>query len=127
MIDITEVEKIHAILIEKFGGANAVRDRGLLESAIHRPFATFGDTELYPDPIDKAAAILESILINHPFTDGNKRTGYVLARLLLMENGCDISASQADKYDFVIAVSKGEMRFDGIRNWLSLHVLKTGL
>ena len=97
MTDISEAEKIHAILIDKFGGSKGVRDANLLESALHRSFATFEQTELYPDPIDKAAAILESILINYPFVDGNKRTGYVLARLLLMANDCDIEASQSDK------------------------------
>ena len=117
-MDIAEVEKIHEILIEKFGGGNGVRDIALLESALHRPYATFEQTELYPEPIDKAAAILESILINHSFVDGNKRTGYVLA------NNCDIKASQSDKYDFVIAVSKGEMRFDGIRSWLAQHLIQ---
>ena len=122
MFTIAEVEKIHAILIEKFGGGNWIRDRGLLDSALTRPFNTFEDQELYPEPVDKAAAILESIIMNHPFIDGNKRTGYVLARLLLMELGLDIKASQSDKFDFVIAISTGEMRYDEIRNWLIAHV-----
>ena len=65
MLTIIEVQKIHAILIEKFGGSNGVRDLGLLESALNRPFATFEQQELYPGAIDKAAAILESILMNH--------------------------------------------------------------
>ncbi|GIL24328.1 MAG: hypothetical protein BroJett042_28410 [Bacteroidota bacterium] len=61
MIDIVEVEKIHDILIEKFDGVKGVRDKGLLESSINRPFQTFDGQELYPHPIDKAAAIFESI------------------------------------------------------------------
>lgn len=124
MIDIATVEKIHAILIERFGGKAGIRDKGLLESAMHRPFATFGETELYPEPVDKAAAVLESVLINHPFVDGNKRTAYVLARLILMENGYDINASQNEKYDFVISVTKGEIRFEEIKKWLSAHIIK---
>jgi death-on-curing protein len=92
MLDISYVEKIHQILIESHGGSFGVRDKSLLESAINRPFSTFDNSDLYPTPIEKAAAILESILINHPFIDGNKRTGYVLARLILLENGLDISA-----------------------------------
>jgi death on curing protein len=67
MIDISDVEKIHNLLIDKFGGSKGVRDRGALESAIARPFATFDNTDLYPSPTDKAAAILESIVTNHPF------------------------------------------------------------
>jgi death-on-curing protein len=124
MIEISEAENIHAILIDKFGGSKGIRDIGLLESALNRPYATFGGEELYPNPTDKAAAILESILINHPFVDGNKRTGYVLARLLLLANNCDIEASQDEKYAFVIAITKGEMRIDDIKNWLVGHLAK---
>ncbi len=69
-------------------------------------------------PCENAAAILESILINHPFVDGNKRTAYVLMKLILLENGMTIDASQDDKYNMVIAASTGNMRFDEIRNWI---------
>jgi death on curing protein len=92
-----------------------------LISALNRPFATFDLKELYPAPIEKAAALLESIVSNHPFIDGNKRTGYVLARLLLMESGLDIEATQEQKYEFVMAVSKGETNFEQIRDWLNEH------
>ncbi|WP_424961484.1 type II toxin-antitoxin system death-on-curing family toxin [Ekhidna sp.] len=77
MISEREVFEIHSILIERFGGSNGVRDSELLNAAINRPFQTFDGNELYPEPIDKAAAILESIVKNHPFVYGNKRTGYV--------------------------------------------------
>ncbi|WP_262512383.1 type II toxin-antitoxin system death-on-curing family toxin [Adhaeribacter arboris] len=77
---------MHNLLIEEFGGAKGIRDLGALDAAINRPFATFDQQELYPNPVDKAAAIIESILINHPFLDGNKRTGYVLMRLLLLQS-----------------------------------------
>jgi death-on-curing protein len=85
MISVKDVLKIQRILIENFGGENGVRDIGALESALNRPFATFNSAELYPGPVEKAAAIIESIIVNHPFVDGNKRTGYVLMRLLLLE------------------------------------------
>ena len=87
MISIKEVEQIHNLLIEEFGGAKGIKDLGALDAAINRPFATFDQQELYPNPVDKAAAIIESILINHPFMDDNKRTGYVLMRLLLLQSG----------------------------------------
>lgn len=118
MISLHETLKIHNLLIDKFGGRHGLRDESLLHSAINRPFATFDHQDLYPEPIDKAAAILESIVQNHPFVDGNKRTGYVLARLVLLKFGLDIEASQQDKYDMVIAVSKGEWKFEQIRQWL---------
>ena len=75
MITIKEVLIIHQLAITQFGGSEGVRDFGLLESAIQRPFVTFGNEELYPTATDKAAAIVESIVKNHPFVDGNKRSG----------------------------------------------------
>ncbi|NMH26516.1 type II toxin-antitoxin system death-on-curing family toxin [Flavobacterium silvaticum] len=119
MISISEVEAIHNILIDKFGGAKGIRDLGALESAVARPFATFDQVDLYSTPIDKAAAILESLLINHPFIDGNKRIGYTIMRLILLESGFDIYASQDEKYKIVISVSTGESRFEDIRAWLN--------
>ena len=118
MIEISEVEKIHDILIERFGGAKGIRDKGILESAIGRPFQTFDGKDLYPDPIDKAAAIFESIVSNHPFVDGNKRTAYVLMRLILKRNQLDIEVDQEVKYDFVIRAAKGELTFDKIKTWI---------
>jgi death-on-curing protein len=123
-IDLTEVEKIHSILIERHGGSLGVRDRTLLESALNRPYATFDNSELYETPISKAAALLESILINHPFIDGNKRIGYVLSRLILLENELDYTANLTEKYEFIIAISKGEMNYESIANWLKANTAR---
>lgn len=122
MISIKETEIIHNILIDRYGGSKGVRDFGLLESALARPFATFDNQDLYPDPVEKAAAILESLVINHPFVDGNKRIAYTLMRLLLLENGVDIDASQADKYNLVISASTGAFRFEEIKIWIQSNL-----
>jgi death-on-curing protein len=124
MISIKDVEIIHNILIDKFGGSKGIRDIGLLESALARPFATFDKNELYPSPIDKASAILESIVINHPFIDGNKRSAYTLMRLILLENNLDIAATQEDKYKLVISASTGEYRFKEINFWIQSNLKK---
>jgi death-on-curing protein len=92
MISEKEAIEIHSILIDRFGGSIGIRDKELLNSALNRPYQTFDSKELYPEVIDKAAAILESIDKNHPFSDGNKRTGYVLARLIIMDKNLDIYA-----------------------------------
>ncbi|WP_416338746.1 type II toxin-antitoxin system death-on-curing family toxin [Pedobacter sp. MC2016-05] len=63
-------------------------------------------------------------MINHPFVDGNKRTAYTLMRLILLENGLDITASQQLKYDLVISASMGEFRFEDIRNWIQNNLKK---
>lgn len=124
MIELNDVLNIHHILIDKFGGSKGVRDLGALEAAINRPYATFDNKELYPTPTDKSAAIFESILMNHPFIDGNKRTAYVLMRLVLLDNDLDVRADQMEKYKMVISASRGEMRFDEIRNWIQIRLKK---
>lgn len=125
MIDSEEVKRIHSILIDRFGGSQGIRDKGALEAALQRPFATFDQTELYPTSVDKAAAIIESIVGNHPFVDGNKRIGYTLMRLTLLQNGLDIKANQQDKYEFVMSISKGDKDIDEIKKWIKHRLKRT--
>lgn len=115
---------IHRQLILSFGGSDGVRDANLLNSAINRPYLTFDKVELYPNIEDKAAAILESIVKNHPFLDGNKRTGYVLMRYLLMQNGKDIQASEDEKYQLVIDIAEGNFSIEQIKNWIKQRLVK---
>jgi len=86
MISYKEVVDIHQLLIDEFGGTNGIRDKELLNSALARSLQTFDGKELYPTAIEKAACLIESILINHPFIDGNKRTGYVCKKKSLNSN-----------------------------------------
>lgn len=126
MILISEVEQIHKLLIENFGGSHGIRDTIALESAISRPFQTFDQKDLYPSIIEKAASLIESILINHPFVDGNKRTGYTVLRLFLNINDLDITASQDNKYEFVINIASGALKYEGIVSWLESNTKYTG-
>ncbi len=118
MISTDEVEQIHRVLVEKFGGVPGLRDRTGLESALARPFQTFDNNELYPSILGKAAALIESILTNHPFIDGNKRVSYTVLRLFLIQHGIDITASADDKYEFIINIASGTLKYDEILNWL---------
>lgn len=124
MIDLKKAIYIHNVLIDDFGGSKGIRDLGGLEAALYRPYATFDQQDLYSTPIEKASAIFESIIINHPFIDGNKRTAYALMRLTLIESNFDIMASQNEKYEFAIAASKGEIGFDYIKQWLNERIIK---
>lgn len=91
------------------GGEVIVRDLGLLESALHRPSASMFGHEAYPDLIAKAAALLHSLLINHPLLDGNKRLGWAVCTIFCRKNGVWLGGSDDDVYDFVIAVASGKL------------------
>ena len=124
MIRIEFVINIHEILIEKFGGIHGVRDIKLLESAITRPFMTFDQKDLYPSPTEKAAALIESIISNHPFLDGNKRIGYVIMRYFLLESNLDVKANQTEKFEFVIKIAQGQLSYEQIYSWLLEKVIR---
>lgn len=123
MISVKEAEVIHGLLIDTFGGSHGIRDLSALDSALARPFQTYESAELHSTPLQKAASLIESILINHPFVDGNKRTGYVLMRIFLISNELDINASQEEKYTFVINIASGVTKFEEIVEWLTNHVV----
>ena len=118
MILIDDILHVHRFSIEKYGGGSGVRDMGSLESAIARPFQTFGGEDLYLTIFHKAAALGESLIVNHPFVDGNKRTGFLAMAALLQEDGCYITASQEDAYVFTINISTDNFKFEQIVDWL---------
>ncbi len=125
MIPLDVVFYLHNLLIAEFGGSKGIRDRGSLEAAVNRPFATFGGQDLYPTAVEKAAAIFESIIINHPFIDGNKRSAYALMDYLLRNRaGIRLDASFEEKYEMVIKASTGEIRFEEIKTWISSKIKK---
>ncbi len=122
MFSLHQAIRIHEVLIDRFGGAHGVRDQAGLESALARPIQTFDGLDLYPTPQEKAAGLLESLVINHPFVDGNKRIAYTLYRLLLLNSGFDIIANQVERYEMVISASKGEMRVEDLRAWTEKYL-----
>lgn len=118
MIEVEDILQLHERSINDFGGSNGIRDMGLLESAIARPFQTFGGEDLYRTIFDKAAALGESLIINHPFVDGNKRTGMLAMLSLLISSGYAFNASSNDLYNFVINISTGSLSIEQIVEWL---------
>lgn len=121
MIVLESILKVHSFSISKYGGSEGVRDMGLLESSIARPFQTFDNVELYSDVFEKAAALAESLIVNHPFIDGNKRTGFLAMVALIENDGYALKASEEDAYNFTIKISTGEARFDDIVAWLKAN------
>ena len=109
---------IHMRLVEETGGSAGVRDLGLLESAVARPQATFGGLDLYPDLFCKAAALLESLVRNHPFVDGNKRVGITAAGIFLLRNGYHLTASNVELEQFTLKIARSESDIETIADWL---------
>jgi death on curing protein len=118
MILIEDILQVHQFSIDKYGGGSGIREMSSLESAIARPFQTFDGKDLYPTIFEKSAALAESLIVNHPFIDGNKRTGFLAMANLLEEDGYLLVSSQEDAYDFTIKISTGEIKFEQIVEWL---------
>lgn len=121
MISLKIAKQIHILLIKNFGGVDGIRGTQLLKSVLIRPFQTFNNINLYPDTLSKAAALIENVITNHPFIDGNKRTGYVLMRLFLISNNKDVVASENEKFEFVVSIASGIKKYDEILEWLKIH------
>ena len=107
-LNLSEVLRIHRDQIERYGGHQGVRDLGLLQSAVAAPAAGFGGRFLHDDLFQMAAAYLFHITRNHPFVDGNKRTGIAAALVFLDLNGVDIDADEETLEDMVVAVAEGK-------------------
>lgn len=117
-LSLDEVLAIHERVIEVFGGAEAVRDLGLLESALYRPQSGY-----YQDLISMAAALFESLLINHPFVDGNKRVAFFATDVFLRLNGwrLDVDAHQA--YSMLSELlESGQCDFEHLSTWIRVSV-----
>ena len=108
---------IHARLVAETGGSHGVRDLPRLESAVMRPQATFDGKELYPDIFLKAAALLDSLVNNHPFMDGNKRTGISAAVLFLQANGRRLTAGNAELEEFTLQVAVSHPDLAVLAEW----------
>ena len=112
---------IHARLIAETGGMHGVRDVGLLRSAVERPRATFGGKDLYRDLFHKAAALMESLIGNHPFLDGNKRTAISATGIFLMLNGYELTASQKELEAFTMDMALKKIAVRAAAAWFQRH------
>ena len=121
-LTLVEILDIHHQVAQRSGGAEGIRDLGALESAIAQPRMTFGGEDLYPTIIDKAATLGFSIVMNHPFVDGNKRTGHAAMEIFLVLNGLEINASTDEQEAIILALASGELDRDIFTNWLQQSI-----
>ena len=109
-LDISEIMEIYASQIKLYGGEHGIRDVALLESAVAMPQSGFGSEYLHKDIYDMAAACLYHIVQNHPFVDGNKRTGAAAALVFLATNGILIHSDQDEFEQMVLEVANGNFQ-----------------
>src|ERR1700739_3817477 len=117
-LTVGEVLQIHHQLIENYGGAHGLRDKGLLEAPLFPP--QIGE---YNTLAEEAAALMESLANNHPFLDGNKRIAFAAAHTFLLVNGYDLEVRPLAAYEFMMhSIARGEFRFGPILEWISNHI-----
>lgn len=117
----SQVLLVHKMMIEKTGGLDGVRDESLLDSALNVPFQTFDGKDIYPALLPKAAALCRSLVSNHPFADGNKRTGVHTMLIFLEINGVELNYMQNDLVELGLGVASGKMAYNDILIWLTEH------
>ncbi len=118
-----EVYVIHSDQLNRYGGSAGIRDQGLLQSALAQPSASFGGKWLHGDLFEMASAYLFSLVMNHPFVDGNKRVGGMAALAFLEVNGVIVHSDQDAYADLVIAVAAGKAVREDVVTFLRTHSL----
>ena len=118
-LTVAEVMAIHHHQIEEYGGGHGLLDQGALEAAVFRP-----QTGYYNDLSEEAAALLESLVNNHAFVDGNKRVGFAAMHTFLLLNGFDLDVSGKAAYDFMLkTMEAGKFRFALLHEWIGAHLV----
>lgn len=121
-LTLVEIVDLHRMITEVTGGASGIRDLGALESAVAQPKATFDMNDLYPLLTDKAAVLCFSIVLGHPFVDGNKRAGHAAMSTFLLLNGAEIDATIDEQEQIMLALASGQMNRHQFTDWLNSHV-----
>jgi death-on-curing protein len=120
-LSVDEAIAIHVRLIEKFGGTPGIRDTGLLESALFRP-----QTGYYNDLAEMAAALFESLLLNHAFLDGNKRVAFFASDIFLRLNGWKFSVEANSAHAFLIGMlERGNASYEILLPWIRESIVET--
>ena len=121
-LSIEQVLEVHAYQIRRFGGSAGLRDRGALEAAVARPHMTFGGEDLYSEVPAKAAALMHSLVMNHPFVDGNKRVGSHAALLFIGANEMLPEVTPAELTEATLSLARGELSAEALTVWLRQRV-----
>ena len=121
-LTLNEVLDLYRQVMEQSGGAIGIRDLNALESAVAQPRMTFGGEELYPTILEKASALGFSLVMNHPFVDGNKRIGHAVLETFLVLNGFEVNASVDEQERVILQLAASELDRDAFTKWLHAHM-----
>ncbi len=121
-LSVGEVLEIYRRVLEDTGGGFGVRDLGALLSSLAQPRMTSQGNDLYPSVQLKAAALAFSIVMNHPFLDGNKRTAHAAMEVFLRLNGHELAASLDDQEKTLLDLAAGTLAREGFTAWVTAHV-----
>lgn len=123
-LSLSEALELHERIIAQTGGSSGLREVGGLESALAQPRMTFGGAELYPTIAEKAATLGFSIIQNHPFVDGNKRTGHAAMEIFLILNGYELDKSVDEQETVILQVASGLLTRSAFANWVNSSIRK---
>ena len=121
-LTLAEVLDLHRRVIEQSGGAPGVRHLGGVESAVAQPQMTFGGDELYPTIETKATALCFSLVMNHPFVDGNKRIGHAAMETFLVMNGYELVADVDDAEKVILTLAAGDRPREELQKWVTSYI-----
>jgi death on curing protein len=122
-LTLNEVLEVHRQVMAQSGGAEGLMHLSALESALAQPQMTFGGEDLYPTLVDKAAALGYALIKNHPFLDGNKRTGHAAMEVFLVLNGHEIRATVDEQEHVMLQVAASEIDREEFTTWLRTHII----
>jgi death-on-curing protein len=123
ILTLEQLLQLHALVVESTDGSSGLRDLGRLEAAIATQTQNVFGQELYPDMLDKAAAIVRSVIADHTFVDGNKRTGMLACLTLLSINGLSVSFEDGEIEDFAVKIATNKLDVPEISAWLKTHFI----
>ncbi len=123
ILTLEQLLQLHALVIQETGGSSGLRDLGRLESAIATQTQNVFGEELYSDLTEKAAAMIRSIIADHPFTDGNKRTGMLAGLTFLKINGLEVDMAEGALEDFAVTVANDKLDIKAISHQLSCWII----
>jgi death-on-curing protein len=121
-LSLDEVRSLHARLIAVSGGSDGMRDLGGLESAVAQPRMTYGGVDLYPTVVAKAAALCFSLVLNHPFIDGNKRIGHAAMETFLVLHDFELQAEVDESESIILRLAAGELKRDELIAWIQARI-----